>query len=291
MSYARIASRVAVGGVATALATAGLVGVTGTPANAATVTSTYVCTVPVLGDKTFAVSIDTPPLLPPSAPAGAPVAAGLLSFKSVLTVPGDVVAAFGSSVNGAKSDDFSASIGTASMSAPVKWDTPGAANPDTSVPFSGTGANAAFVLPAAGTYSISMPKTFTLIPTKDGAALPFTAPCTSAAPSQIASITLNKQDSKVKAKAAPKSVDKGSVVGVKGKVLNDFSKTGGPVPTGKVIIKDGKKKVGKGKLKNGKFVVKVKGLGVGSHSLTVLYKGDDYTNKGTSKALKVTVHA
>ena len=58
-----------------------------------------------------------------------------------------------------------------------------------------------------------------------------------------------------------------------------------------MIIKDGKKKVGTGKIKKGKFVVKLKGLTVGSHTLTVLYKGDDYTDKGVSKALKVTVKA
>ena len=37
--------------------------------------------------------------------------------------------------------------------------------------------------------------------------------------------------------------------------------------------------------------MKVKGLAVGSHSLTVFYKGDSYTDKGKSKALKVTVKA
>ena len=76
---------------------------------------------------------------------------------------------------------------------------------------------------------------------------------------------------------------------VKGKVTNDYSKTGGPVPTGKVIIKDGKKTIGKGKLKNGKFTIKVKSLAVGTHTLTVKYTGDDYTNKSKSKKLKVTV--
>ena len=45
----------------------------------------------------------------------------------------------------------------------------------------------------------------------------------------------------------------------------------------------------KGTLKNGKFVVKVKGLSVGSHSLTVSYKGDGFTDKGVSKTITVTV--
>ena len=59
--------------------------------------------------------------------------------------------------------------------------------------------------------------------------------------------------------------------------------------SGKVFVLDGKKKVGTAKIKKGKFVVKVKGLKVGSHTLTVSYKGDGYTAKGVSKALKVTV--
>ena len=36
------------------------------------------------------------------------------------------------------------------------------------------------------------------------------------------------------------------------------------MPTGKVIVKDGKKTIGKGKLKNGKVTIKVKGLSVGT---------------------------
>ena len=73
------------------------------------------------------------------------------------------------------------------------------------------------------------------------------------------------------------------------KVTNDYVKTGGPAATGKVIIKDGKKTVGKGKLKNGKVNIKVKGLKVGSHKLVVQYKGDDFTDKSKSKPVKVSV--
>ena len=100
-----------------------------------------------------------------------------------------------------------------------------------------------------------------------------------------------EQKATVKAKATPASAKKGAVVTVKGKVTNEFVKTGGPEATGKVIIKDGKKTVGTGKLKKGKFTVKLNGLAVGSHTLTVLYKGDSYTDKGVSKELKVTVKA
>ena len=37
--------------------------------------------------------------------------------------------------------------------------------------------------------------------------------------------------------------------------------------------------------------MKVKGLSVGSHKLTVYYKGDGYTDKGKSKALKINIKA
>src|SRR5215208_864168 len=88
MNFARLASRVAVGGVSAALATAGLVGVTSTPATAAPVSSTYACT--ALGN-TFNVPVTVDiALLPSTAPAGFPVPAGLLRFNSTLAVPGTV---------------------------------------------------------------------------------------------------------------------------------------------------------------------------------------------------------
>ncbi len=78
---------------------------------------------------------------------------------------------------------------------------------------------------------------------------------------------------------------------LKVKVTNDYSKTGGAPVTGKVTVKDGKKKVGKGTIKNGKVNIKVKGLKVGAHNLAVSYAGDSYTDKSKAKKLKVTVKA
>jgi hypothetical protein len=290
MKFARLTSRIAVGGVAAALATAGLVGVTSTSASAASASTNYTCAVPVLGDRTFPVTVNVP-LLPSTAPAGFPVPAGLLSFDSTITIPADVVALLGDSANGAKSDDFSTAFGAVSVKAPVAWNTPPTTppGPGESATYSGKGSNGAFALPEAGTYSVGMPKTFTLTPTKDGAALPINVSCTSATPDSLGTITLSKQASTVKGKA-PKSVKVGTVVTVKGKVTNEYVKTGGVAPTGKLVIKDGKKKVGKGKVgKNGKFKIKVKGLKVGKHKLVVLYKGDKFTAKGKSKAIKLTV--
>ena len=291
MKFAHLTSRLAVGGVATALATAGLVGVTGSSASAAPISTTYTCATP-LASFPVPVTVDIA-LLPSTAPAGFPVPAGLLSFNSTVTIPDAVQTVLdglpGGPVTGGKSTDFGTAFGDTVAPAPVAWTKPGAAVGGFWV-YTGKGANGAFVLPKAGTYSVNMPKSFTLTATNASGATVATATCTSAAPAQLGSITLSKQVSKVKAKA-PATAHKGDVVAVKGKVTNEFQKTGGPVPTGKVIVKDGKKKVGTAKLKNGKFVVKLKGLKVGAHKLVVMYKGDGYTDKSKSKKLKVVVKA
>jgi len=287
MKFALLTSRVVAGGATAALAAAALVGVSASTASAAPVTSAYTCTTP-FGPVTGNVSVDIA-LLPATAPAGYPVAAGLFGFQSNLTVSNATAAGLsGAGVTGAKSDDFGTAFGETVAKAPVVWSGPPTSD-GTNTTFAGKGANTAFALPEAGSYTVAMPKNFTLLATNSSGATVVTAPCTTTAPATIGKIELSKQKAKVKATATPKSAKKGSVVTVKGKVTNEFVKTGGPEATGKLIIKDGKTKIGTAKLKKGKFVVKVKGLAVGSHTLTVLYKGDGYTDKGVSKALKVTI--
>ena len=290
MKFARLASRVAVGGVSAALATAGLVGVTSSSASAAPVSTTYNCSA---AGQTFPIPVTVDiALLPSTAVAGFPVPAGLLSFNSTATVPGAVQTLLTNTVNntGAKSDDFGTAFGSTVAKAPTAWTKPAAADANGNWVYTGKGSNAAFVLPKAGTYTVSMPTAFTLVTT--GGSAPVTANCTAAGtPATIGTIALSKQTSTVKAKASPTTAKKGALILVKGKVTNQYAKTGGPVATGKLVVKDGKKTVGKGKLKNGKFKIKVKGLGVGSHKLTVLYKGDGYTDKSKSKAIKVTIKA
>ena len=289
MNFARLSTRLVAGGATAALAAAGLIGVTTSAAQAAPVSTTYSCTA---AGNTFnvPVSVDIK-LLPTSAPAGYPVPASLLSFDSTLTVPGAVQSLIDGTVTntGAKSDDFGAAFGDTVAKSPVAWTKPAAADGSGNWVYPGKGANGAFTLPKAGTYSVNMPKSFTLVTT--GGSAPITAACTSAAPAQIGTITLSKQKVTIKAKATPASVKKGAEVTVKGKVTNEYVKTGGPEVTGKVIIKDGKKKVGTAKIKKGKYTVKLKGLSVGVHKLTVSYKGDDYTDKGVSKEMTVTVKA
>jgi hypothetical protein len=286
MKFSRFASRLAVGGVSAALATAGLVGVTSTSASAAVVTTNYSCTG---AGQTFTVpvTIELALGIPTTGAAGFPVPAGLLSFKSTLTVPDPPAQTLkGIGVTGGKSDDFGAAFGDTVAKAPVTWGS-GTDNLDMSITYQGQGANSAFLLPAAGTYTVTMPKSFTLVTT--GGPSPISATCTSASPTQLGSITLSKQNSKTKVNG-PKSAKAGSVVTLKVKVTNDQLKAGGVVPSGKLIVKDGKKKVGKGKLdKKGKAKIKIKGLKAGSHKLVVFYKGDKYDVKSKSKALKLTV--
>jgi hypothetical protein len=290
MKPARLLSRVAIGGVAAALATAGLVGVTGTSASAAVVSTTYNCS--AFGTN-FPVGVTVDIALPTTGTAGLPVPAGLLSFNSTATIPGTVQAALDTPpigpVTGGKSDDFGAAFGSTVAKAPVKWTKPPAADSNGNWVYTGKGANLAFPLPAAGTYAVTMPKAFTLQATRADGTTGATALCTSANPTSIGSITLGKQVSTTKAKG-PKSAKVGSVVTLKVKVTDEFSSTGGPIPSGKLIVKDGKKKVGKGTLdSHGKAKIKVKGLKVGSHKLKVFYKGDSYNQTSKSKALKLTV--
>jgi hypothetical protein len=288
MNLVKLSSRVAVGGVAAALATAGLVGVTATTASAAPVSTTYACTA---AGSTFPVPVTVDiALLPSTAPAGFPVPAGLLSFNTTLTIPGAVQPILdGLTVTGGKSTDFGTSFGDTVAAAPAAWTKPAAADGSGNWVYTGKGANGAFTLPKAGTYAVNMPKTFTLLATKADGSTAITATCTNATPATIGNITLSKQAAAIKAKA-PKSAKAGKAITVKGKITNDYVKTGGPAVTGKVTVLDGKKKVGSAKIKNGKFKISIKkGLTAGSHNLVVTYAGDDFTDKGKSSKLKVTV--
>ncbi|HRK47769.1 MAG TPA: hypothetical protein PK324_19200, partial [Nocardioides sp.] len=159
MKFARLASRVAVGGVSAALATAGLVGITTTSASAAPVTSTYSCVNPL---ATFPadVTVDIA-LLPSTAKAGFPIPAGLLTFTSSFKIDNTTAGGLGLlGVTGGKSDDFGTAFGATVAPAPVVWNT--ASSDATHTTFSGSGANAAFTLPEAGSYTVTLPKSFTL---------------------------------------------------------------------------------------------------------------------------------
>jgi hypothetical protein len=271
MKLRTITTRAAVAGAATALMAGGLVAGTATTASAAAASTDYTCSSAFFED-TFPMNINVP-LLPPSAPAGYPIDAGLLSFSADLTIPAATAAMLPGSVDGGQAEDYSVGFGTeGSVAAPVVFDER-VNNEDGSVTFNGSGANAAFSTPAAGTYAVTMPETFTLVPTSGGAALPFEITCTSDAPGSLGDITLSKQASGMKAKA----VKAGTKYKVTATVTNEYG-----TPTGKVTTKLGTKTFS-GTLKKGKAIITLPKSAKGK-KLTLNYKGDGYT-----QAAKTTV--
>ncbi|GAB2444795.1 hypothetical protein GCM10027062_26390 [Nocardioides hungaricus] len=270
MKLRSITLRAAVAGATTALAAGALVAAT-VPANAATASTDYTCTSAFFED-TFPMNIDVP-LLPPSAPAGYPIAQGQLSFSADLTIPAATAAFLPATVDGGQSDDYSVGFGSeGSVAAPIVFDER-VDNEDGSVTFNGAGANEAFSTPAAGTYAVTMPASFTLVPTSGGTALPFEITCTSDAPGSLGDITLTKQASAATAKA----VKAGKKYKVNVTVTNEYS-----TPTGKVVAKLGKKSFN-ATLKKGKATITLPKSAKGK-KVTVTYKGDGFT-----QAAKTTV--
>lgn len=269
MNLRRITARAAVAGATTALVAGALVGATGTTANAAETSGDYTCAVPILGDQTFPLSLSVP-LLPPTAPAGFPVTAGLLSYTSAITVPTDAANALGSlGVIGGNIDDFTMTIGNDVISAPGTY-TANAPGDDGSVVMSGTGSNGAFNLPKAGSYNVKMPAAFTFAPvTADGpldlGAGPVTVACATDSPSTLGNVVLTKQASSIAAKAVKKH--RVTVV-----VKNEYTK-----PTGQVVAKVGKKSFKKKLNSAGKAVFAFPKSFKGKKA-AISYKGDGYTS-------------
>lgn len=258
------------------MAATALVGATASTASAAPVSGVYQCANSAgVGLGNFTTTINA--TLPATAKAGASVPAGLLpAFTAQITSPANTATLLTTTTSG-KSSDFSVSIGSTAVSAPITA-TGKTVNPDNSVTFEGKGTNAAFVTPGAGTYSINMPAKFTLQGTDASGNPTVTATCQIATPPSLGSVTISKQDSTVSAKA--------KAAKVKVVVTNEFGKTGGEIATGKVTVKDGKKKIGKGTLKNGKVTIKLKGnkkLSKGKHKLVISYAGDDFTSAAKAK--------
>ncbi len=93
MTSRTLAARTAVVGTITALASAGLVAGTAGTATAAPVTTTYTCTVPLVGDVEVPVSLEMPEL--PTVPAGFPVPAGMVPLEAAASVPAAVAGLLG----------------------------------------------------------------------------------------------------------------------------------------------------------------------------------------------------
>ena len=137
-----------------------------------------------------------------------------------------------------------------------------------------TGKNKPFTTPKPGTATAVLPAKFTL--TAESAqfgSVPL--PCvlkTGETAKTLASIQLLRQQSALVVKA-PKKVKKGKLAAIA--VTATSVSYGATVPDGTVVVKEGRKVLGKGKLnKVGKVTVKLgKKLKVGKHKLTVTYTG------------------
>ncbi|WP_344145851.1 Ig-like domain repeat protein [Nocardioides koreensis] len=274
--------RIAVSGVATAIAAGALVGASSTAANAAIgADATYTCD--VAGNPAqLPVHVDVP-LLPGSANAGTMIPAGLLQATTTVGIPAEVAAILGAyQVTGGTIDDFGMLVGDTTAPAPLTFSSFAAGTDPGSLVASTLGVNQVFALPKAGTYDITLPKAFTFMPTTAAGPLGVPVACTSDAPGKLASIRIDKNASATTAKA-PAKITKGSVAKVTTKVasLNDAT----PVPTGKVVAKLGSKTVGKGTLKAGKAVLKLAKLPLGKDKVVLKYAGDAYTAASKTKSV------
>jgi hypothetical protein len=272
MKLRRITTRAAVAAVSTALATGALVGAGTGAANAADAEGSYNCSVAgtSLGAFTFDLSV---PLLPPTAVAGMPIGDGLLGYTSALNIPLPVAQQLSTyGITGGHADDFAMQMGSTSILAPATYalGTPTA----TALPFQGTGGNSAFALPAAGTYDILLPKTFSVIPTVGGLDFPFPMTCVTDAPAKLGSVALSKQTSTTTGKATKTTKGYKLVSTVK----NQFS-----TATGKVVAKLGTKSW-TSTLKSGKATFNLPKTAKGK-KVALSYKGDSYTapSKGAVK--------
>jgi len=263
-----------------ATATVGSVDVVAGPQGAA-----YNCAFPTGASKVYVKTTSVPDFSP--AVAGSTVAAAAKQVGVNYTIPAATAALLAPATSAAfGSDDFALRLGDASIPFGSLASAAGTIAPDTDLVLPAQAGNEQFVLPAAGTYDIQLPETFTGAITPTGAAA-VSGVCTIAddSTSTIGSLTVTpapKQSSTTKA-TAPKSIDKGD------KVKISVTVTTTTPATGKVTAKEGSKSLGSATLKNNKATITVKGLKVGKHTIKVVYAGDGTTNGSTSKAVKVTV--
>lgn len=283
MNVSRMTRRIAVSGVATAIAAGAMVGAATTAANAVTGDGDYTCDIAGT-PASLSVHVDVP-ILPPTANAGTMIPAGLLQATTTVDIPlatAGILSAY--HVNGGTIDDFGMMIGGTKAPAPLAFNGFTAGTETGSLVASTLGVNQVFSLPKAGTYDVTLPAAFTFMPSTANGPLGVPVACTSAAPGKVGSgIRIDKNLTTMMAKS-PASIRKGSAAKVVTTLasLND----GTPVPTGKVVAKLGTKTVGTGTLSNGKAVLKLVKLPVGKDKVSVKYAGDGFT---AANKLPVTI--
>lgn len=295
MKFNTLAGRALALGAVSAVTLGGLATVA-PAANAAPVTTTYTCGNAVTGPFDAKVETDLPELaglVTSGTPinAGADVPADFLSVTNKVTISAQTHGLFAFvGATEVSIPDFAVSLGETKVSATGIKATAASFTQAADTTYSAQldGKNAAFEIPAVGTYNATPPAEFTLRATKaDGGNVD--VPCKAAvAPSTaISSVDVTANEATVTAKAKNKKVAAGTDVRLKVKVAADNE-----TPTGKVKLTVKGKKVGKGVLENGKVkvVVKAKKLKVGKNKIVVSYAGDDYTEAGKAK-VKIKVIA
>jgi hypothetical protein len=284
MTFTTISKRLAATGAATALAAGALVGASTTAAHAAPIENEYFCDGPTT-DFPLTLDSDIPALASiPEISAGFDVQAGFLDtlggVTNTVTVPSAVIdglAGFG--ITRVEAPDFAGSFGPVSVGVSgVGADVADAQdNGDGTDSFTANGSNKAFEVPAAGTYDLLGPESITLVGKNDAGDTVLTAICPLAdgeTNGSYGTVLVNKNDSTTTGKPAKKSFKKGTAAKVKVTVS-----AANETPGGKVLLKKGTKTLDKGNLNDmGKAVLSTKALKVGKNKLTIVYKGDGYTN-------------
>jgi hypothetical protein len=272
MNIRRITARTAIAGATTALAAGALVGISTTAANAETVSNNYTC-VNSIFNITFDIPMSVTGDLPvPQYWAGANVAPDLLNITAEATVDPAVagqLSAFG--VTHARADDYSIALGSSTVPVPIEGDF--VTDDEGNVTWQASGANEAFTTPDPGVVDGSLPAAFTLTAESSAGDVPFA--CTlgegETASKLVNDFTLLKQSSSTTAPAkAAGKVGKA----VKLPVSVSSTSLGGPVSSGKVVAKEGKKVLGTATLKKGVASINLgKKLKAGKHTITVTYQG------------------
>jgi hypothetical protein len=166
--------------------------------------------------------------------------------------------------------------------------TPGAL-PTDPTRYGGGGTSRGFVLPAAGTHAVTMPASFLLEMLRPAGPSQYNLMCRYSTPAQLGTITVTKQSTVTTVKA-PKHAKAGAPVVLRGTVTHQVSNLGGPVPRGRLVVKEHGRTIAISKLDvAGKTKLKVTKLTVGRHSFVVRYKGDDYNAVSRSKSITLTL--
>lgn len=291
MNLRKISTRAVVAGTTTVLAAAALVGVNSTAANAATGTADYTCSI---AGQSVPLTVTATGDIPVNSLATGTVISGItIPVGLDFTVPAAVAAGLKSmaGVNhvGIAGSGFALALGTEDIAiSGVKTADPDGEGPkvagDPAVEIKDgqdlvlptTGAITEVSTPAPGSYSISLPESFTVDLTTDSALVPSLpgVPCTLNAgedPS-IIPFEVTKQGATVTGKA-PGKVKKNKSFPI------TVTVKGNNIPaTGLVTATEKGKSLGKAvKLKNGKATITVKGLKPGLHTIDLKYKGDKNT--------------